>query len=593
MNRKEIAIVVALFLALLGWMMLQRPPPGAGRVPQAEGAQPAVTSGVPAAAAAERPAPELTAAAEPAAEEEPAAAAVEPVPQPEERLAPERIVTITNGVAAFSVTSWGGAVAAAEMREYRRTVDPESGPVLLDFTDAPAFALSGIPGLGANADFEVAFADGGRAALVSRATAGGLRFERRIALEEGYRLRITDTFRNEGGTPLRLPAHGLDLGAMTLTESRAQTRGMAYLGADTLAEHGGKGVKYWGKELPAMLGQRRSAFSCAAPDMSEVLPSAVRRSDEPIAWAAVKNKFFVQIAAPEEPAAGCEVAARRNMAVARRLEVGSVSARLLFAEKTLEAGESVSRTSDCYLGPKKYDLLRALGNHRDDVMEFGFFRVICKPLLWTLNAIYRLIPNYGVAIILLTALVRVLFWPITHKSTESMKRMQELQPQVSALRARFKDKPQKMNQEVMALYRAHKVNPMSGCLPVLVQIPVFIALFTVLRSAVELRFAPFLWIKDLSEPEGLLEGMIPIVGALNILPLFMTATTVWQQHLTPTGGDPQQQKMMMMMPVVMLFVFYSMPSALVLYWSTSQCLAIAQLLIQRRRRAMAAARAKG
>jgi YidC/Oxa1 family membrane protein insertase len=133
----------------------------------------------------------------------------------------------------------------------------------------------------------------------------------------------------------------------------------------------------------------------------------------------------------------------------------------------------------------------------------------------------------------------------------------------------------------MALYKEHKVNPMSGCLPMVVQIPVFIALFSVLRSAVELRFAPFLWIRDLSEPENLLVGVLPL--PLNILPLFMTATMVWQQHLTPTAGDPQQKKMMAFMPVVMLFIFYNMPSALVLYWSTSQCLAIAQLLIQKRR----------
>jgi YidC/Oxa1 family membrane protein insertase len=138
-----------------------------------------------------------------------------------------------------------------------------------------------------------------------------------------------------------------------------------------------------------------------------------------------------------------------------------------------------------------------------------------------------------------------------------------------------------MNEATMAVYKEHKTNPMSGCLPMVIQIPVFIALFTVLRSAVELRFAGFLWIRDLSEPEGLLAGMVPIVGSLNILPLFMTATMVLQQQLTPTTGDPQQRKMMMIMPVVMLFIFYSMPSALVLYWSTSQCLAIVQLLVQR------------
>jgi YidC/Oxa1 family membrane protein insertase len=221
-------------------------------------------------------------------------------------------------------------------------------------------------------------------------------------------------------------------------------------------------------------------------------------------------------------------------------------------------------------------------------MEFGtWFGWICKLLLPTLNWIYALIPNYGIAIIILTVLVRIVFWPVTHKSTQDMKKMAAIQPLVAQLREKYKDKPQKLNQETMALYREHKVNPMSGCLPMLIQIPVFIALFTVLRSAVELRFAPFLWIRDLSEPEGLFHGarlfqLLPLVDSLNILPLLMTATTIWQQKLTPAAGDPQQQKMMMLMPVFMLFLFYNMAAALVLYWTTSQVLSIAQILLQRR-----------
>jgi YidC/Oxa1 family membrane protein insertase len=168
--------------------------------------------------------------------------------------------------------------------------------------------------------------------------------------------------------------------------------------------------------------------------------------------------------------------------------------------------------------------------------------------------------------------------------------MQAIQPKVTALREKYKKDPQRMNREVMALYKENKVNPMAGCLPMLVQIPVFIGLFTVLRSAVELRFANFLWISDLSEPEGLLRGVLPFPeSGLNVLPVYMTVTMVLQQQLTPTAGDPQQKKMMMFMPVIMLLLFYGMPSALVLYWSTSQTLAIVQLLLQRRQSAAKAA----
>ena len=170
-----------------------------------------------------------------------------------------------------------------------------------------------------------------------------------------------------------------------------------------------------------------------------------------------------------------------------------------------------------------------------------------------------------------------------------MKKMQELQPQMAELKKKHKDSPKKLQEETMALYKKNKVNPMGGCLPMIIQIPVFIALFVVLRSAIELRFAPFLWIHDLSEPERLLANVLPI--PLNILPVFMTVTMIWQQKLMPTSaGDPNQQKIMMFfMPVMMLVLFYNMPSALVLYWSASQSIMIIQQLIQKKRVAMKAA----
>jgi len=205
-------------------------------------------------------------------------------------------------------------------------------------------------------------------------------------------------------------------------------------------------------------------------------------------------------------------------------------------------------------------------------------------LLWGMNALNKVVRNYGVAIMLLTVIVRIIFWPITHKGTESMRKMQALQPQMKAIQEKFKDNPQRMQQETMKFYKENKVNPMGGCLPMLVQIPVFIALFTVLRSAIELRFSGFLWVSDLSEPENLFAGMIPVVGSLNLLPLLMSATMVWQQKMTPSGGDPQQQKMMaVMMPVMMLFFFYTMPSGLVLYWTTSNLIMIIQMLIKKQK----------
>ncbi|OQW94405.1 MAG: hypothetical protein BWK77_09355 [Verrucomicrobia bacterium A1] len=248
------------------------------------------------------------------------------------------------------------------------------------------------------------------------------------------------------------------------------------------------------------------------------------------------------------------------------------------------------RTYELYVGPKKYDVLNRLDARRVDVMEFGWAGAIGKILLAGLNLIHSLIPNYGLAILLLTIVIRILFWPLTHKSTESMKRMQEVAPLIKELQAKYKGDPKRQQQATMQLYKEKKINPLSGCLPILVQLPVLIALFVVLRGAIELRFSPFLWIADLSEPENLLAGMLPFGLALNPLPLIMTAMQVWQTKLTPAAGDPAQQKMMLWMPVVMLYFFYGFPAGLVLYWTTNQALMIAQMLRQRMR---TAAKAKG
>jgi YidC/Oxa1 family membrane protein insertase len=202
-----------------------------------------------------------------------------------------------------------------------------------------------------------------------------------------------------------------------------------------------------------------------------------------------------------------------------------------------------------------------------------------------MNWIYNIpwIHSYGIAIILLTILVRVVFWPITRKSTESMKKMQEIQPLVKAVQAKYKDNTQKQQQEVMALYKEHKVNPLGGCLPMLIQIPVFIALFVVLRSAIELRFAHFLWIRDLSQPENLFPGMLPFGLSLNLLPIFMAGTMFWQQKLTPSASaDPNQQKIMMFMPVMMLVMFYNFAAGLALYWTTQNILMIIQQLMMKK-----------
>lgn len=226
-----------------------------------------------------------------------------------------------------------------------------------------------------------------------------------------------------------------------------------------------------------------------------------------------------------------------------------------------------------YAGPKEYDRLKKLGAGLEHIIDFGFFSIISMPLFWLMKAFYDIFPNYGVSIIILTILVRIPFIPLINKGQASMKKLQNVQPKMAEIKERYKNDPQKMQKELMEMYKKHKVNPMGGCLPILLQIPVFFALYKVLMIAIELRGAPFmLWVKDLS-----------VKDPYFILPIVMGVTMVIQQKMTPSTMDPTQQKIMMLMPVVFTFLFLSFPSGLVLYWLVNNVLSIAQQLYMNRK----------
>jgi YidC/Oxa1 family membrane protein insertase len=240
--------------------------------------------------------------------------------------------------------------------------------------------------------------------------------------------------------------------------------------------------------------------------------------------------------------------------------------------EALGAGQAAQFSYVLYFGPKNLDDLKPLGLDRS--VDFGWFDFLGKPLLAFLNWLERYSFNYGWAIVILTILLRIVFWYPNHKSYKSMKDMQKLQPKVAKLREKYKDDKETMNKELMALYRTFKVNPMAGCLPMLLQLPVFIALYNVLGYAIELRHASFIptlpftnivWLADLSAKDPLL-----------ITPLVMGATMFLQQKMTPSAGDPTQAKMMMFLPVVFTFMFLNFASGLVVYWLVNNVLSIAQ-----------------
>jgi len=250
--------------------------------------------------------------------------------------------------------------------------------------------------------------------------------------------------------------------------------------------------------------------------------------------------------------------------------------------------ETKSYAYTLYFGPKKLQILEAAGSDLAKSVDFGWFDVLGKPMLWLLNFFHQFSGNYGIAIILLTVLIKLAFWPITQKGMKSMKNMQKLQPKIAKLRERYKDDPSKMNQEMMALYKTYKVNPVGGCLPMLIQIPFFFALYQVLLAAIELRHAPFmLWINDLSAPDRLWIGFdLPYLHGIPIMTLLMGASMYFQQKMTPTTADPTQARIMQFLPLVFTVMFINFASGLVLYWFVNNLLSILQqYLINRQKKA--------
>jgi len=241
---------------------------------------------------------------------------------------------------------------------------------------------------------------------------------------------------------------------------------------------------------------------------------------------------------------------------------------------------AVNYPQRAFIGPKDFDALRVFGHNAKKMIKFGFFGWIAEILLLSMKAIHKFIPNWGFSIIILTLIIKILFFPLTYSSTRSMSKMQEIQPKIKALRARYKKAKQdiaqrrKMNEEIMKLYKEHGINPAGGCLPILIQLPIFWGFFRLLIVSVEFRHSPFIfWINDLS-----------VKDPFYVTPILMGITQFIYQKMTPTTGDATQARMMMFMPVIMTFFFMNFQSGLVLYWLTNNVIQIGQQYIMNRMR---------
>jgi YidC/Oxa1 family membrane protein insertase len=275
-----------------------------------------------------------------------------------------------------------------------------------------------------------------------------------------------------------------------------------------------------------------------------------------IEWFAFEGEYFASLVAPPPP--------ERNVTLeVKGDEKNFLEADVLTSPISLQPKESVKIPFQIYMGPKDEERLETVGAGK--LLHFGFFTIVAKPLLWFLKLTHRVTGNYGIDIIILSILIKIIFLPLTQISFKSMKEMQKVQPEMARLKEIYKNDKARLQQEIMLLYKRRRINPMSGCLPMLIQIPVFIALYNALQNAIEMRHAPFfLWIKDLSAKD-------PIY----ITPLIMGATMVIQQKMTPTAADPAQAKLFMLMPVMFTFLFLNFPAGLVLYWLVNNVLSIA------------------
>jgi YidC/Oxa1 family membrane protein insertase len=499
---------------------------------------------------------------------------------------PEETLVVTNENARYTFTSRGGGLKIVELLQYPETVSTVRRRVqrtnnfatLNSPVTPPVMAILGSEALVGDGNFKLYRT--GDTVRAEKVLPNGLAVIKDFQLGTNYLVNASLRLENRSKQPISVPPHDLVVG--TATPMDPQDHGP--VGAISF-----NGSKSEMVDLNAYFATNRTKF-IFFPRTPNVEWRATQTN---VVWAAVQNQFFTIAAMPKTPAQGLFVRPAdlipptpdelKEYPKANRAPRG-LETVMNYGGVTIQPGQSVEQPVELFAGPKKFQVLAHIAarfnNNIDDyIMGFtGFFGTFAKPLLlvlnWLNNALH--IP-YGWAIIVLTVTIKLIFWPLTKYSTASAKRMQALQPQVKAIQEKYKDEPQKASQKQMELFRKNGVNPLSGCLPMIVQIPVFFGLYRMLQSAIELRGAHFLWIGDLSKPDTLF--YIPGLDfPLNLMPLIMGATMLWQSHLTPPspGMDPAQQKMMRYLPLIMLLFLYNFSSGLALYWTVQNLLTVLQ-----------------
>lgn len=393
------------------------------------------------------------------------------------------------------------------------------------------------------------------ARLVMQATGGGVKVQRTYQLPQGsYQILIDDQVTNDSGAPI----------TPTIYHQLTRT-GNAPEGGNAMA------MTYAG---PVIFTDADKFQKVGFSDIEKGKSDHARHADN--GWFGIIQHYFAVAWVPTN--------AQPREFYTRKIDTNLYSVGLLQPLGQVAPGQTVDNRSSLYVGPQNQKVLAEIAPGLDLVVDYGWLTAIAKPLFWLLDLLHSWVGNWGWAIVLLTIIVKLAFFPLQAASYRSMAKMRKVTPKMMQLRERYGDDRMKLNQAMMELYKTEKINPLGGCLPVVVQIPVFIALYWVLLASVEMRNAPWIgWIKDLSAPDNLF-GTIPWLNMpLGLLPLLMAATMIMQTRLNPTPPDPLQAKLMMWMPVIFSVMFFFFPSGLVLYWLVSNIFSIIQQWVITRR----------
>ncbi len=493
-------------------------------------------------------------------------------------------VSIQTPLLSGSIALRGARLDDLILTQYHETLDDNSAPITLlspEGSDKAYYSTFGwAPAAGSDIKLPTAetlwTAEGGPLTPSSPVTLSwdngeGLTFQQVIAIDDNYLFTVTQRVVNNGAAAAELAPYGLISRAGT-----PKTLGFYILHEGPVGVFNGAlddGIKYDDLKEEYQGGQ-----------------DSVIAKETTGGWLGITDKYWLAALVPDQQAA-----VKTRFVYNLRGGRDHYQSDFLYPTATVAPGASVETTSRLFAGAKVVPLLQRYeadyGIEKFDLaVDFGWFKVLTKPIFYALHWLHAQVGNFGIAILLLTVAIKLVFFPLANKSYKSMAKMRKLQPKMMELRERFAEDKQRLNQEMMALYKKEGANPLSGCLPILIQIPVFFALYKVMFVTIEMRHAPFYgWIHDLSAPDpttilngfGMLPWGAPDLGVLNLLnigvwPLLMGISMFLQQKLNPQPPDPVQAKVFLMMPVIFTFLLATFPAGLVIYWTWNNVLSMAQ-----------------